>query len=98
MEQTRDLKKNAFVKLIIATLIIGIVCAIMGDALKLLTDHYENKFYNIVLRHPLLFFVFPFTGLSLIYILRQAVFKKKQNKGIKEIYDSLKTRHNELPI
>lgn len=98
MEQTGDLKKNAFTKLIIATLIIGMACAIMGDALKLLTDHYENKFYNIVLRHPILSFVFPFIGLSLIYILRQAVFKKKQNKGIKEIYDSLKTRHNELPL
>lgn len=70
----------------------------MGDVLKLLTEHYENKFFAIVQQYPVLFLFFPFVGLSMIYLLRQSVFKKKQNKGIREIYESLKTRHNELPI
>lgn len=98
METKKDFRKHVFAKLIIATVIIGIVCAILGDALKLLTDHYENSFFLRIQKHPILFFIFPFTGLSLIYILRQSVFKRKENKGIKEIYDSLKTRHNELPV
>lgn len=98
METKKDLRKQVFVELIMATVVIGIACAILGDALKLLTDHYENSFYQRLQKHPVLFFIFPFTGLSLIYVLRQSVFKRKENKGIKEIYDSLKTRHNELPV
>lgn len=98
MEIKKDFRKYVFTKLIIATVIIGIACAILGDALKLLTDHYENSFFERIQQHPILFFIFPFIGLSLIYILRQSVFKRKENKGIKEIYDSLKTRHNELPV
>lgn len=96
--EKENMRRNEFIKLIITTLIIGITCAILGDALKLLTEHYENSFYQTVQKHPVLFFVFPFTGLFIIYLLRQSVFKRKENKGIKEIYDSLKTRHNELPI
>lgn len=98
MKQSELLKKNIITTLIIASISIGVCCAILGDSLKLLTEHYETSFFLLIKKRPTLFLLFPAIGLSVIYFLRQSVFKRKENKGIKEIYDSLKTRHNELPI
>ena len=91
-------KQNEFIKLIIAAIVIGIACTLLGDSLKLLTERYEMKFYALAKNNWIFFFLFPMAGLSMICILRQYLFRKKENKGIKEIYDSLKTRHNELPL
>jgi CIC family chloride channel protein len=91
-------KEIEFSKLIIASILIGILCAFLGDTLKILTEKYESRLFSIGEHNKLFFILFPLTGFSLIYFLRQYLFNKRENKGIKEIYDSLKTRHNDLPV
>lgn len=91
-------KTIEFSKLITASILIGILCAFLGDTLKILTEKYESRLFSIGEHNKLFFILFPITGFSLIYFLRQYLFNKRENKGIKEIYDSLKTRHNDLPV
>jgi CIC family chloride channel protein len=90
--------RKEVLKLIIASVIIGIACAVLGDSLKLLSDNYETKFYLFAKENWGFYFIFPLIGLSAIYILRQTVFRKRENKGITEIFNTIKTRHNELPV
>jgi len=84
-------------KLIIASLIVGFLAALLGISLKHVTEHYENILYIRASGTPLLFIVFPAFGLSLIYVLRQYLFKKKENKGIKEVFDATAKNSNGLP-
>lgn len=91
-------KTLEFSKLILASILIGVLCAFLGDTLKILTEKYETRLFLIGTHNKLFFMLFPLIGFSLIYFLRQYLFKKRENKGIKEIYDSLKTRHNDLPV
>jgi CIC family chloride channel protein len=96
MLMTIDAKRRQFVKLIFASIGMGIICTLLGDSLKLLTENYETLLYELANQYGILFFIFPAIGLSSVFILRHYLFRKKENKGIIEIYDSIKTRHNEL--
>jgi CIC family chloride channel protein len=91
-------KTKELLKLVVIAALVGILSAFLGDALKTLTENYETHFFSLTENNKLLLLVFPIIGLSLIFFLRTFLFRKKENKGIKEIYDSLKTRHNDLPI
>jgi CIC family chloride channel protein len=82
---------SPYYKLIIASLVVGFLAALLGISLKHVTEHYEDILYNRALRNSVWFIVFPAFGLSLIYILRQYLFKKKENKGIKEVFDATAT-------
>ena len=75
-------------KLVIASLVIGFMAALLGVSLKHITEHYEGLLFSRAQSNPLWLIVFPFIGLSLIYILRYYLFKKKENKGIKEVFES----------
>lgn len=77
-----------YYKLIIASLVVGFLAALLGISLKHVTEHYEDILYNRALGNSVWLMVFPAFGLSLIYILRQYLFKKKENKGIKEVFDA----------
>ena len=83
-------------KLIVASLVVGFLAALLGISLKHVTEHYEDILFNRAKSNPLWFVVFPAFGLTLIYILRQYLFKKKENKGIKEVFDATATG-NGLP-
>lgn len=85
-------------KIITVSIIIGILCALLSNSLKKLTEYYEEVMLHNVNKHYIYIFIFPIVGLSLIYFLRQYLFKKKENKGITEIFDTLDTKHNELPV
>lgn len=85
-------------KTIIASLIIGALCALLSNSLKSLTEYYEEIMLHKIEANPVFVFLFPILGLSLIYLLRKYLFKKKENKGITEIFDTLGTKHNELPV
>jgi CIC family chloride channel protein len=98
MMQNRNPKRKELYKFLLASVFIGFICTMLGEVLKTLTENYEHDLFELAERHPLFFFLFPFIGLSLIYLFRQYLFKKKENKGIKEILASLKSRHNELPV
>lgn len=90
-------EKYAFTKyskLIIVSLVIGFLAALLAVTLKHITEHYEEVLFHQTQYHKLYLLVFPFFGLSLIYILRQYLFKKKENKGIKEVFESTTTGKN----
>ncbi|AWH86740.1 chloride channel protein [Flavobacterium album] len=78
-------------KLIAVSLIIGFLAALLAVSLKKMTDHYEEVLSGQSQGNVLFIILFPFFGLSLIYILRQYLFKKKENKGIKEVFESTAT-------
>ena len=73
-------------KLIIASLLIGFLSAFLAISLKRMTEYYENIFFHQANNYPIYYLVFPFVGLSVIYFLRLYLFKRKENKGIKEIF------------
>jgi len=78
-------------KLLGIALLIGIFASLIAISLKLTTEHYEELLFERTKENRILLFVFPLFGLGLIYFLRQYAFRKKENKGIAEVFDSLRT-------
>ena len=84
-------------KLIIASCFAGFFSAILATILKHITEYYEDHFFETIRPYSILFIIFPLIGLLCIHFLRKYAFRKKPNKGIKEIYLTIETRRNELP-
>ena len=101
MKTTAQIKKNyqliKFQKLVIVSLLIGFLSALLGISLKKMTEYYEEIFFHQANSNPLFLILFPIFGLSVIYFLRQYLFKKKENKGIKEIFESTNSTTKNLP-
>lgn len=101
MNKTAQIKKNhqliKFRKLVIVSVLIGFLSAFLGISLKRITEYYEEIFFHEVSVHPIFYIVFPVFGLSVIYFLRQYLFKKKENKGIKEVFESTASKSKNLP-
>jgi CIC family chloride channel protein len=87
-----------YYKLVIASCFAGLLSAILASVLKHITEYYEDHFFESIKPYSFLFIVFPLIGLVLIHVLRKYAFRKKPNKGIKEIYLTIDTRRNELPV
>ncbi len=102
MNKTAQIKKNyhliKYRKLAVVSLLIGFLSAFLAISLKRLTEHYEEIFFHKASINWFLMIVFPVFGLSVIYFLRHYLFQKKENKGIKEIFDTTAQRKNSLPI
>ena len=77
-----------YFKLALVSVIIGFLAALLAVSLKRMTEHYEAILFHKASGNILWLIVFPFFGLSLIYILRDYLFRKKENKGIKEVFES----------
>lgn len=101
MNKTAKIKKNhqliVFRKLIIVSALVGFLSAFLGILLKRTTEYYESIFLREVVINPIYYIIFPVFGLSVIYILRQYLFKKKENKGIKEVFESTGSGSKNLP-
>ncbi|WP_163399370.1 chloride channel protein [Flavobacterium fluviatile] len=101
MNKTAQIKKNhqfiKFRKLVIVSVLIGFLSAFLGISLKKITEYYEEIFFHEVSVNPIFYIVFPVFGLSVIYFLRQYLFKKKENKGIKEVFESTGSKSKNLP-
>lgn len=101
MNTRARIKKNyhfiKFRKLVIVSILIGFLSAFLGIILKNATEYYEEIFFHQATVNPIFFFVFPIFGLSVIYFLREYLFKKKGNKGIKEILESTNSKSKNLP-
>src|SRR3954467_3995823 len=101
MNNTAQIKKNykliKLQKLVIVSVLIGFLSAFLGLVLKKATEHYEELFFDKATINPIFFVLFPFFGLSIIYFLREYIFKKKENKGIKEIFESTNSKSKNLP-
>lgn len=101
MNKTAQIKKNHQLiklrKLVIVSILIGFLSAFLGISLKKITEYYEEIFFHKVSVHPIFYIIFPVFGLSVIYFLRQYLFKKKENKGIKEVFESTASKSKNLP-
>jgi len=101
MNKTAKIKKNhqfiVLQKLVIVSILIGFLSAFLGISLKKITEYYEEIFFYEVSVNPLYYILFPVFGLSVIYFLRQYLFKKKENKGIKEVFESTQSKTKNLP-
>ncbi|MGC4039260.1 MAG: hypothetical protein QM710_00265 [Flavobacterium sp.] len=85
-------------KLIVASLLISILSSFLAVSLKHITEHFESIFLSKTASHSLLFFVLPPIGFSVIYFLRRYLFRNKENKGIREIFEVTKSKNKKLPI
>lgn len=102
MTAIAKIKKNySFIvikKLIIASALVGILSSFLAIFLKKITEHYETLFLLKANNYVILYFIFPLVGLIIIYFLRLYLFKNKENKGITEIFESTKSKTNNLPM
>ncbi|MEO8516435.1 MAG: chloride channel protein [Flavobacterium sp.] len=102
MNNTAQIKRNyqfiKYQKLIIVSVLIGFLSSILAISLKHLTEHYEEILLDRATENWVLILFFPAIGLSAIYFLRHYLFKKKENKGIKEIFETTAQRKNSLPL
>ncbi len=90
--------KKGYYSLIIGSILVGILATLLGYTLKKITA-FTEEFLIDELRHiPLLFIVAPIIGIALIYFTRKYFFRGKKNKGIKEIFQTLEYRKDELPF
>jgi len=101
MKTVSSIRKNyGFIviqKLTIAAILIGFSAAFLAISLKKVTEHYENTFFEQAVANKILLVIFPAFGLFVIYFLRQYLFKKKENKGIKEIFETTNSKTKNLP-
>ena len=101
MNTHTSIKKNyaliKWQKLTIVSILIGFLAALLAITLKHITEHYEAILFAKTQQNFLYLLIFPVFGLSVIYFLRQYLFKKKENKGIKEVFESTSSSKN-LPL
>ncbi|MGG7037117.1 MAG: chloride channel protein [Flavobacterium sp.] len=102
MNTTARIKKNywwiKYQKLVIVSLLIGFLSTFLAVILKRMTEHYETVLFQKANNNWPLFIFLPIFGLSAIYFLRYYLFKKKENKGIREIFETTAQRRNSLPV
>lgn len=84
-------------KIVIASLLIGFLASFLAICLKRITEHYESILFLKANSNVIYYFLFPLFGLTILYFLRKYVFKNKENKGIKEIFESLSSS-KKLPL
>jgi CIC family chloride channel protein len=97
IQSVRNFQFLKLQKLVIVSILIGFLSAFLGVALKKLTEYYEEIFAHQASINPFYYILFPIFGLSVIYFLREYLFKKKENKGIKEIFESTNSKSQNLP-
>lgn len=90
-------RKIKFHKLLVASVLIGFLSALLALGLKRITEYYEHVFFEKAQESSIYFVIFPVFALSVIYFLRQYLFRNKENKGIREIFDSVQSRRKNLP-
>ncbi|HLA56950.1 MAG TPA: chloride channel protein [Flavobacterium sp.] len=94
----KNLNRIKLRKLIIVSILIGFLSAFLALALKRITEYYEAIFMHKTDTSLFYLLIFPIIGLSVIYFLREYLFKKKPNKGITEIFESTNSKSKNLPV
>jgi CIC family chloride channel protein len=85
-------------KLIVASILISILSSFLAITLKHSTEYLESIFFLKAANNTVYIFIFPMIGLFIIHFLRQYLFKKKENKGIKEIFEATNSKNKSLPL
>lgn len=87
-----------YLKLVSTSIVVSLIVCLLADSLKKLTEFFEEHVFHFSSEHRWLFIVLPSVGITIIYFLRKYVFKGRSNKGIKEIYQTIDNRRDELPL
>jgi CIC family chloride channel protein len=102
MASFTKIKKNfsiiLFRKLIVASFLISVLSSFLAISLKHSTEYLEGIFLLKATDSKIFMFAFPVIGLFIIHFLRQYLFKKKENKGIKEIFEATNSKNKSLPL
>ena len=93
----KNIKLIRFRKLILVSVVIGFLAAFLGLVLKHITEHYEQVLFGQSQKNWIFLLFFPIFSLTIISLLRTYLFKKKENKGIKEIFITIRSRKKNLP-
>ena len=89
---------KVFQKLALVSVLIGFLASFLAVSLKRITEHYEDIFFLKAVQFNFLYLLFPLFGLTIIYFLRKYMFKNKENKGIKEIFECTEILNKNLPV
>ncbi|NIJ45381.1 CIC family chloride channel protein [Wenyingzhuangia heitensis] len=90
--------RKGYYNLILNSFWVGILATLLGITLKKGTAYFEENIIEKTEHISFLYFFLPSIGITLIYFIRKYFFKGKQNKGIKEIFNTLEDRKDELPF
>lgn len=93
----KRLVRISYLALIVIAALVGVLSAALATTLKHVTALFEDRMLEHLLPHRYIMLVLPAVGLLLIFLLRTFLFKKKKNLGIKEIYKTIDSRHDQLP-
>ena len=97
-----NVKKNSTAllvgKIMLAAALVGFLSSVLALSLKKSTEYFESAFLLRTENNLMYLLAFPIMGLSVIYFLRQYVFKKKANKGITEIFEATNSKSKHLPL
>ncbi|RQP14591.1 MAG: chloride channel protein [Chryseobacterium sp.] len=93
----KKIVRQSYFSLILFSVLVGMLSTFLANTLKTITENYEDRFLHKLNQWPALYLIAPAIGLTLIYVLRKYAFDNRQNKGIKEIYNTLENRRDELP-
>lgn len=85
-------------KLAVASILISVLSSFLAISLKHTTEYLEEIFFLKTESQHFYIFIFPLIGFFIIYLLRQYLFKKKENKGIKEIFEATQSKNKSLPL
>lgn len=85
-------------KLALASILIAVLSSFLAISLKHTTEYLENIFFLKTESQRFYIFLFPMVGLFIIHFLRQYLFRKKENKGIKEIFEATQSKNKSLPL
>jgi CIC family chloride channel protein len=96
MERSKIIHYHIY-KLVLISLLVGILGSIMAFFLKYLTEYFQERIFKVASENnSLLFILLPTIGITSIYFLRKYLFQKRRNKGITEIYKTLDQRKDHL--
>ena len=102
MSSISEIKKKyhsiIFQKLVVVSILIGFLASFLAITLKKATEYYESIFFFKSTQSPWLLVIFPVFSLSVIYFLRTYLFKRKVNKGIKEVFEVTQNKNKHLPL
>lgn len=85
-------------KLVVVSILIGFLSSFLAISLKKITEYYETIFFLKSSNSSWLLLIFPIFSLSVIYFLRIYLFKRKSNKGIKEVFEVTQNKNKNLPL
>ncbi|MGY5354075.1 chloride channel protein [Wenyingzhuangia sp. IMCC45467] len=94
----KEVIRKGYFNLILNSIWVGILATLLGVSLKISTAFFEESLLENIEHFPVLYIFLPSIGITIIYFTRKYLFKGKQNKGIKEIFNTLKKRKDELPF